>query len=350
MTQSCFWVAPISIGSSKTVKLCHVSILLPYSISTVHQDIIKEAEPVTIKLRGVMVERCKNGLMEKITGKKTNDLIVVSKYQFGKEPVIERLHFFEKKAELGWRGNFFDDIVFSTDGLKALSIKLQIQVYDIDKQDNDVKQSLLSLGNSVSSVLPILGIVAKGTAPAAFAAFQAANMVINLIDELNPNDKLIDQTLVLQSAQPETAHSLLQPGYFVCFSRNVDEELYLNSELRVVKSDGVTEYRDCDYAVLEVSRSFELNREQQLDQKAAKLMSELNGRGNSGKAGLDFLRETINGYDMYKTMGKIQQLTSREKTLASEKKELPPEQKQLLNHLKDKLRGDPVAKPWLGPE
>jgi len=333
-----------------------VSDLLPASSMGI-QSVIKPAEQLTIKLRGVMVVECKDKHKRWFNGggcKDTNDLIIVSKYQFGAEPMVERLHFFSKKVPIGWYGNFFDDIVFSTDDLKATSVKLQVQVYDVDDSMYEGgKESLSSLVDSVGAAYPILSVFAltkKAVAPAAFAVLQGANSIINLIDGFNEHDRLVDQSLILQSAEPGTAHSLLQPGYFVCFSCNVDEELNLDSELRVVKNDGISEFQDCNYAVLEVSRTYELKREQQLDQKAAKLMSELSGKGNSGKAALEFLRETINGYDIYRTMQKTQMLMSKEKELAALKKDLSAEEKQLLNRLKNKLKEDPVAKKFFGSD
>jgi hypothetical protein len=69
--------------------------------------------------------------------------------------------------------------------------------------------------------------------------------------------------------------------------------------------------------------------------KAAKLMSELQGKGSSGKAAVEFVKDTIDGYNNFRNLQRIAEL---------ERKQNPtPEEIALLS----KLKQDPKLVPFL---
>jgi hypothetical protein len=99
-----------------------------------------------------------------------------------------------------------------------------------------------------------------------------------------------------------------------------------------VTSEGGTLYEEQSYAVLEISREFVDEPNREVDHKVAKLVAELNGKGHSKKAALDFLRDTLGVYTSYKKISRVQQLQSEA--------ELSPDEQALLDDL---LKDDDVA-------
>ncbi|GAH53710.1 unnamed protein product [marine sediment metagenome] len=53
----------------------------------------------------------------------------------------------------------------------------------------------------------------------------------------------------------------------------------------------------------------------------AKLIAELNGKGQSGKAALEFLRETLDTYDKFRRLERARELKAKE-TLSESEQEL----------------------------
>lgn len=291
-----------------------------------------EAEPLTISLRGVNV-------VENMDAKpwnpwEKNDLMIVTLSQFGKEPPIQKLHFMKDNVDCGWQGDFFSDIIVALRDFKDLSnsLTIRIQVYDLDKFDKSLVDSVCNIAQSTAMAFPAL-------APYVGAASIGAQAAANLIDNIEQHDTIIDQRIRLEATEPHTAHNLLQPGYLACFRRPVTEgeAKYLDSQLHVLDSDK-KEFKGCSYAVVEIQKEFRQNPEIEIDQKAAKLASELDGKGQSGKAALEFLKDTLNTYTKFKNLQRVKELEETEK-----KGTITEAEKKLLSELKE----DKVLKPFL---
>jgi len=110
--------------------------------------------------------------------------------------------------------------------------------------------------------------------------------------------------------------------------------LSLNNNLTVLNPDQ-TVFEGASYAVLEVEREYHGQPLLEIDQKAAKLIAELNGKGQSGKAALDFLRDTIDYYSKFKKLERIRELKGKEKLTDPERK------------LLQELAGDTELAPFL---
>src|SRR5690606_37956902 len=105
-------------------------------------------------------------------------------------------------------------------------------------------------------------------------------------------DRIIDEKLTLEIADPHTAHNLLQPGYYVCFRNPVENSrrLQINNRLRVYNDDGVTEFEECSYAIFEVKRALEVDRKQEIADEVKRLLRGLDGSSDSAQASIDFVR------------------------------------------------------------
>lgn len=299
-----WWGAPTQIGESVALS-GRLDQLFPRTAT------FENTQPLTIRVRGVMIAED----YDWAPGDK-NDIMIVTTTQFGSEPPVQRLHFMQHNVKMGWQGDFFNDLVLAIRDFKIENkiLKLRIQVYDMDGVEEGLVQAVRNASGSVAVAFPHL-------APYAAAVSFGVPALLNLVDNLNDHDRIIDERLTLELEEPERGHRLLQPGYFVCFKKPVEEGLFLRSDLRVLQTDRRTPFEDCSYAVLEVERLFHAQREWEIDQKAAKLIAELNGKGQSGKAALEFLRGTLDTYDKFRRLERARELQAK-KTLSEDEQKL----------------------------
>ncbi|PSQ06488.1 hypothetical protein BRC92_00985 [Halobacteriales archaeon QS_4_69_31] len=77
---------------------------------------------------------------------------------------------------------------------------------------------------------------------------------------------------------------------------------------------------DGNYAVLRLERESVEKRERELTQKAAKLMSELDGKGQSDeKAAVDFLLDTMESYDNFTKLKRARELQAKDDRTEAER-------------------------------
>lgn len=316
-----WWVASSKIPA--TVQLSRrLDQLLPTTKT------FENAQSLSIRIRGAMLAEA----YDRWGGKK-NDVMIVSTFQFGSEPPVQRLHFLQDNVKLGWQGDFFNDVILALRDFNVTNnvLKLRIQVYDMDGVDETLIQAIGNVSQSVAVAFPYLG-------PYAAAVSFGVPALLKLVDNIDQHDRIIDERLTLEISEPEKGHQLLQPGYFVCFKEPVEEGLYLRSDMRVLQPDQKSPFKKLSYTVLEVDRAFHAHRDWEIDQKAAKLIAELNGKGQSGKAALEFLRETLDTYDKYRRLERAYELQAKAKEGALSEAEV-----QLLQEIK----GDEKLAPFL---
>lgn len=145
MTESRWWFSPLKIDDAG-------SELLP-SAHKVHEksEKLNNASSFSIDMRRVFVNKSydKDEGLRKYTTEKlqeifhraesTNDLLIVSNFQTGTAPIVQRIHYLKKGQKINQIvGDFFKTLVCSFSDFKDNHITLQIQVYDIDQYD-DIK-------------------------------------------------------------------------------------------------------------------------------------------------------------------------------------------------------------------
>ena len=120
------------------------------------------------------------------------------------------------------------------------------------------------------------------------------------------------------------------------FNKPQDDGLKINSTLQVTDGNNTGDlFRDCDYVVYSVRGEEAEEPDWETDQKVAKLLSELGGKGNSGKSAIEFVRDTVEGYSKFKKLNRIKEL--------EEKADKTDEEKKLL----EKLRSDKSIESFL---
>lgn len=101
----------------------------------------------------------------------------------------------------------------------------------------------------------------------------------------------------------------------------------------VVDANG-EQFTHSDYFVISVkNKEVEEINEWEKNQKAVKLLSESDGKGPSGKAAVEFVRDTMDGYTNFKKLKRIQELMDKQNPT--------PEETALLSKLKEEPALDP---------
>ncbi|WP_336336488.1 hypothetical protein [Haloarcula brevis] len=256
---------------------------------------------------------------EKLDLLSDNDLMVATKTQFGNEPPVQRLHYFAHNVEPGWEGEFFHRTMLSVRDLTDSLLSLRVQVYDIDGIDPKYIKTVGELAPKAAVMFPIIS-------PYAALAGLAGPPLAALVNNIDNHEPIVDERVNLEMAESGTARNLLQPGYFVCFDGQSPANPHLRSDLRV--TDGNGDVVDRNYAVLEVSRNHQQRREFEINYKIAKLLGELGGKGQTTRDPIHYLGPTLEGYDAFRKLQRVQELeakddlTDAEANLLTELKEI----------------------------
>lgn len=292
------------------------------------RELFSSAQPITVRLRGVMT-----GKDYDLAFAGGNDLMIVTKFRIGNAPPVERLLFMQSDTDLGWHDDFFNDVIYSTRDFTGERLTLRLQVYDVDNIDEGLVKSVSSVAQQAA------GLAAAANFPllAQFAAASvdfAVGPLVDLVNNLDDHDPILDNRITLEIAEPGTGHKLLQPGYVVYSKNSIDTGYRLGSNLRLRDSNG-DEYEQGSYAVLELMREELADRQYEINQKAAKLIAELEGKGQSGQAAVTFLQDTLDVYSKFRKLERAHELQSKEELTDDEKK-----------RLKD-LKSNEALKPYL---
>lgn len=239
-----------------------------------------------------------------------NDLIVVSTFQFDDEPQVTRLHYLKHNVPIETNLTpFFHDLIFSTNDFNDSALTLEIKVYDLDDMDEDII-------NSVTGVAQTAAVAFPQIAPfTAFIGLVGAS-IIPFINSLDEHDVIIHQKIKFEISDEGTGISLLQPGYYVCFNQDVDN-IKIDSNLQILDVQDDTK-TNLTHAIIELRNDHIEGSKWVINQKIAKLISELEGKGNSGKDSLEFLKETMKGYDSFKKLKRVSELKAKANRTTSE--------------------------------
>jgi hypothetical protein len=339
MTESHWWFSPLMIDNTGNELLS--------SAHKVHErsEKLNNASAFSIDMRRVFVNKSydKNEGLRKYTTEKlkeffhkaesTNDLLIVSNFQTGTAPIVQRIHYLKKGQKINQIvGDFFKTLVCSFNDFKDNHITLQTQVYDIDQYNDmkDIIDSATSLAGNISVTFPVVApYVAMGTS--------IAKGLTSLLERLDDHDPIIDSNLRLDVADDSTGYQILQTGHFICFDEPQEEALILKPNMDIYHKGPQGEpFIDGSYAVYSIRKVDYQEPFWEIDQKIAKLLSELDGKGNSSRAPIDFLRDTMEGYTRFRKIQRYYELQTKGKRRT-------PEEEQLFN----KLAQDEAIKPYL---
>lgn len=283
----------------------------------------RKAQPMTVRLRGINIGENYDGML-----RGTNDLMVVTKFQLGDEPPVERLHFMEQDVGLGWHDDFFHSVVYSTQDYSGKRLTLQLRVYDVDNVNEELIGSAKQLSEHAAGLFPQL-------APYLGVVNFAVGPVVELVNNIDEHDKILNDQVTLEPPR-ENRDGIkeLKPGYMVCSEEKIGEEATLEDSLRIQSSGGGETQKE-SYAVFGIVRDNLVDRQYEINQRAAKLIAELKGKGQSKNSSVHFLQETLDVYSKFRKLERARELQASETRSNAEQ--------QLL----EKLKSDPELAPYL---
>ncbi len=276
---------------------------------------IRKAGSFSVDMRGAYINKSydvENDRFRIHGGKQaanTNDLLIASNFQTGTSPTVQMVHFLKEKQPIGeFVGNFFKTMVCSFTDFQDNHLTLECHVYDIDSYEDvkDMVSSISSMAGNFAGTFPVI-------APYLAAGNTIARAIAELRNSLDKHDAIIDSNLRLTiTDEQNSGYQILQTGHWVCFSISQEVgKLALDPYLRIINKDTGKHFTDCSYAIYTIRDEPAQEPTWEIDQKVAKLLSELEGKGNSGKAAVDFLRDTIEGYNKFKKLKRFQELQSK---------------------------------------
>ncbi|MGD8300165.1 MAG: hypothetical protein PVG77_05645, partial [Nitrosopumilaceae archaeon] len=292
---------------------------------------IETASNFTLFLKKVYINKGHEGNLKFWEGKNTNDLLITTSFQVGTNPIVQRVHKYSPNRKIGFSNDFFKSIVCSFEDFTNNHITIKSQIFDVDSY-RDFKDNLNDFTKLIgeSGFFPVVSsFVSIGST--------ISNSFFSLLEKLDSHDAIIDENLKLEMTEENTGSKILQTGHWVCFSEPQEDGLQLDYNLKVLE-DEVKEFDKCSYVVFTIRSTFDEEPEWQITQKLATLLSELNGKGESGKPAISFLRDTMKGYSNFKKLRRIKALEKKQTKNALNKSEIL---------LLDKLKSDPELKDYL---
>lgn len=264
---------------------------------------ILKASQFSVRLSGVRIGKSMDNEAWKLRKKpsKTNDLLILSNFQVGSSPLVQRFHYFKEKQPIGEHmDGFFNSLIYSHSDFKDTHITLQIQAFDVDSYSGikEIFTGLSNMAGNTAVTFPVLAPYLPG--------LQAAGSLLELLDKIDKHDLIMESNLKLEVTEENIGAQLLQAGHWVYFDEPQDDGLELDSNLRVVGK-----INESSYAIYSIRKEEAQEPQWELSQKIATLLSELNGKGSSGKAAIEFLRETMDGYSRYKKITRHQELAAK---------------------------------------
>lgn len=283
----------------------------------------ENAQPMTVRLRGVKIAEDYDGVL-----RGDNDLMIVTKFQLGDEPPVERLHFMDKDVELGWHDDLFHSVVYSTPDYSGKRLTLQLRVYDVDNVNEELIGSVKQLSGRAAGLFPQL-------APYLGVVNFAVGPVVELVNNIDEHDEILNDQVTLElPRENRVGIKVLKPGYVVCSRDTIEQDATLGADLRI-QPPGGGEDTNGSYAVFGILRDNIVDQQYAINQRAAKLVAELKGKGQSEHSPIHFLQETLDVYGKFRKLERAREL--------QDSNTLSDAQQRLLNDLKS----NPELAPYL---
>jgi hypothetical protein len=237
-----------------------------------------------------------------------NDILILTKVSYGEQPLVDRIHFYDKEISTGDPiRSMFADNIFTTDdysGNDKLRIELNVLEIDTDSEERKMLTSAFqSLSTSAGAVFPAI-------LPYAFAASTTAEVMERLISTLEKDQYVIKFPLSLYPGELKRGMAPLQEGDYVVFSEPRDPIRFRLQPSGLLTLAGET--AKVSYSVFNVSGQTYTSPSFILSQKIATLLTQINsGNSNSTRGTLNFLESTIQQYSNYQKLQRYLELKSK---------------------------------------
>ena len=286
----------------------------------VHSTKIEHASKFSVTLENSYIGMSRDITKRKVLGKllrkkidKTNDLFISTRYQEGIKTVVNRAHVFDLKyKEKKFFKPTFKREVCSFDDFTSDRLIINPLVYDVDgyKKGFDQAMDIFNEAGNFTTTYPVAAEI--------FGAVKSVGKVLfNILDTLDPHDRIIDEGIHLYVTDPGNGDNVLQACNLICFSEDIptDSKLKINTKRKVLYDDG-KEFKETDYVVYTIRPKSFGEKEWETEQRVATLLSQITGNKDN-RDSLSYLKDTLEAYSKIKKLKRLNELKEKSETETS---------------------------------
>lgn len=288
---------------------------------------IPAAQPFSASVVSTVVAEDLDGVFR---GK--NDILILTRSSLGQQPLVERVHFFEKEIEKGQPiTNLFSNNAFVSDdynGNDRLWLELNIMEIDTDMGERKAATSAFqSLAATAGAVFPAI-------VPYAFATSSVVGLVEKLVSTLERDKNVIKIPVSFYPGKQRRGYTPFQEGAYVVFAKPQKADELRLDDSGLLQSD--SDISDLSYAVFDVIAEKRVSPDFVIGQKLATLLTQIrDGNGNAAKGSIEFLTETLAAYSNFRKLERYLDLKDKEDRTDEE------------NKLMDNIKDIEVLKPFI---
>lgn len=264
---------------------------------------IEPARPFSVTSVTTVVAHDLDGILR---GK--NDILILTKSSLGQQPLVDRIHFFEKEVEKGEPiQNLFANSVYVCDDYNGDDrLWLELNVLEIDSDTGERKAA----ANSFHSLASTAGAVFPVALPYAMAASTGVKLVEKLVSAFEKDTEVVRIPISFYPGEPRRGYAPFQEGTYVAFAGPQQPDPFVLSEDGKLTSD--RDISEISYTVFDIYEDIRVSPEFIRNQQIATLLTQLSGGNkNTTKSSLDFLTETLTGYSNYRKLERYIELSGK---------------------------------------
>lgn len=253
-----------------------------------------------------------------------NDILILSRSSLGQQPLVERIHFFEKEIETGKPiTNLLSNSAYVSDdynGSDRLYIELNVVEVDTDLGERKAAVSAFqSLATTAGAVFPAI-------IPYAYGSSAVVGVVNKLVTALEKDKNVIKIPISLHPGSAKRGYSPLQEGTYVVFAKPQDPTGIKLGDNGLLDSE--QDISNLSYVAFDVYTENRVSPDFVVSQKLATLLTQLrDGSKISAKSSIEFVEDTIRGYSNYRKLERFLELKDKE--------DKTDEENELMNEIKE---------------
>ena len=254
-----------------------------------------------------------------------NDILILTRSSLGQQPLIERIHFFEKEIDKGQPiTNLFSNSAFVSDDYNGNDrLYLELNILEIDTDMGERKAA----NSAFQSLAATAGAVFPAIVPYAFATSAAVGLVEKLVSALEKDTNVIKIPISFYPGRQKKGYTPFQEGTYVVFAKPQKPDGIVLDDSGLLQSEN--DISDLSYAVFDVYTEKRVSPDFVISQKLATLLTQLrDGNKNTARNSIEFVEETLQGYSNFKKLERYIELKDKD-SRSEEEDELMAEIKRI---------------------
>ncbi len=264
---------------------------------------VSDASPFSVSVVSAVVAEDLEGLF-----RGGNDILILTRSSLGQQPLVERIHFFEKDIEKGYPiKNLFANSVFVCDDYNGIDrLYVELNVIEIDTDTGERKATV----RAFQSLAATAGAIFPAMIPYTFAASAAVGVAEKLVSALEKDTNVIKVPVSFYPGRQRKGYIPFQEGTYVVFAMPQNPEGIILDDSGLLRSE--KDISDLSYVVFDVYTEKRISPEFVISQKLATLLTQLrDGKKYTAKRTIEFIEETIDGYSNFKKLERYLELKSK---------------------------------------